>query len=256
VWQTSLNRQIRQTSRGVLALSITVRREWVDDAVGPRAHVSAIWTGNASALSLKESEFFNRSIDRVYSLSTAPPLNISLATLPSTVDTHGSLADGSGRSLPGGLFLTDSSAPLGGKLLASDPGTGLRLYRSARAPRLDSFLQGRFADGWTGPELTFTLYRCHPARVLLVFGRYPGLVPGPQTVVARVNERIVSRVVLAPSRKSGAVAASVRPDADGRCEVDYDISPTASPVSVLGVPDTRALGVHVDLLRVSPHSPT
>jgi hypothetical protein len=59
-------------------------------------------------------------------------------------------------------------------------------------------------------------------------------------------------VALAAGRKGGVIDAPLRPDTRGRCDVSFAISPAASPLDALGIPDTRVLGVHEDLLEVMP----
>jgi Dolichyl-phosphate-mannose-protein mannosyltransferase len=68
IWQIPVERQMRGTSAGVLAESIGVRREWIDEAVRGRGQVAAFWTGNVNPNTIAEDEFFNGS------LSSRPPV--------------------------------------------------------------------------------------------------------------------------------------------------------------------------------------
>jgi hypothetical protein len=121
------------------------------------------------------------------------------------------------------------------------------LYRVEQPVTIRARITGRYADGWSGPELTYTRYGCRPGRLIVRLARYPGLVRGPQTVRIISNGGPVRAVVL---RRGAVKPLSVPLNARaGECSVNLDVSPTASPASALGSTDTRELGVHADLFR-------
>ncbi|HKD31947.1 MAG TPA: glycosyltransferase family 39 protein, partial [Gaiellaceae bacterium] len=130
-WQTSLNRQIRGTSNGVLAASIGNRREWIDERAGRNTDVAALWTGAVTPLQIEEPEFFNRSVDRVYALEGAPPMGAQLPEVPTTTEPGTGVLLGPGNQpvvVP--YVLADSSTTPQGKPLQSDPHSGLTLFRT------------------------------------------------------------------------------------------------------------------------------
>ena len=69
----SLEHQMRATSGGVLVSGITVRREWIDERVGPEAQVAALVTGATNPRIVPEDEFFNRSLHPVYVVGLPAP---------------------------------------------------------------------------------------------------------------------------------------------------------------------------------------
>ena len=252
-WQTSLNRQIRGTSNGVLASSIGGRREWIDGKAGANAHVAALWTGAAAPLAITENEFFNRSLDHVYSVGNVPVLPPQLPEIPSTVQANtGVLLDSRKRPIDFRYVLADASTTVRGRPLQTDPLSGLTLYRTFGVIRLRELVSGKFGDGWSGPNVLYTRYDCRPGRLLVSVSRYPRLVSGPQTVVASLGARVVARVVLPASSGPRTLSVPVLPGRGGRCELVFRISPVAVPFDVLGVPDVRALGVHFNELRYQP----
>jgi hypothetical protein len=252
VWQTFVERQMHETSVGVLAGSVTVRREWIDDNVGRNGDVAAIWTGNANPISISENEFFNRSVRDVYSLN-GTPLSQQMPEQSVSLDNGtGRLLTVSSAALRVPYVLTDASIEPAGQLVASDPGVGMMLYRVTGPVTLRTHISGRYADGWSGPELGYTRYGCRGGRLVGTLSRYPGLVQGPQTVTITSGGRELGSVIL---RRTEVARLAVRlPAAGGRCEATFKISPTASPASVFGTPDVRQLGVHFDALRYVPAS--
>src|SRR5262249_9684032 len=197
-WQTSLNRQIRGTSNGVLAASIGNRREWIDERAGRNTDVADLWTGAVTPLQIEEPEFFNRSVDRVYALEGAPPMGAQLPEVPTTTEPGTGVLLGPGNQpvvVP--YVLADSSTTPQGKPLQSDPHSGLTLFRTFGVVRLRDVASGRFADGWSGPSVAYRRFDCRPGRLVATVSRYPGLVRGRQTVAAFAGGRRVARVALA-----------------------------------------------------------
>jgi Dolichyl-phosphate-mannose-protein mannosyltransferase len=248
-WQTSVERQMRGTSSAVLAESIGVRREWIDEKVGGSSKVAALWTGTPNPLAITENEFFNRSVANVYALDGAS-LGQGLPEQPVVVDrlTGRLPAPGAPPSSP--YLLTDTSLQPDGRPLASDPVTGMVLYRAERPITIRARITGRYVDGWSGPQLTYTRYGCEPGHLIVRVARYPGLVRGPQTVRVASGGRAVAAVVLRPN-ETRRLTVPLRASA-GECTVNLHVSPTASPASALGSADARDLGVHADLFRYVP----
>jgi hypothetical protein len=250
VWQTFVERQMHETSVGVLAGSVTVRREWIDDKVGRNGDVAAIWTGNANPISISENEFFNRSVKDVYSLNGAP-LGQQMPEQPVSLDERtGHLLTAANGPLRVPYILTDASIEPAGQVVSSDPTMGMTLYHVGSPVTLRTHISGRYADGWAGPELAYTRYGCRGGRLVATLSRFPGLVQGPQTVTITSGGRELGSVILRHA-SAKRLAVPLRP-AEGRCEATLTVSPTAAPANVFGTPDVRELGVHFDTLRYTP----
>ena len=127
------------------------------------------------------------------------------------------------------------------------------LYRVRQPVVIRSRVTGRYVDGWTGPQLTYARYGCKPGDLVVRISRYPGLVPGAQRLTVASGGRAAGAVALRAG-ETKRFSVPLKPS-DGQCTVDLQVSPTASPASVLGSADTRQIGVHVDLLRYVPRRP-
>ncbi len=249
-WQVPLERQMRDTSQGVLASAITLRREWVDEHVGNR-DVVALWSGNVNPLAVTENEFFNRSIRRVYALVGSPPLGGSVSERPAAVNESTGIVFDGRRPLRTAYALSDQSIQLSGKPVVVDPTTGIVLYRTGGVVAVQGRIEGRYADGWSEPQLTYTRYDCANGRLLVSLINYPGLVRRPQQVVASVAGRPVAKASIGPASGRRTLSIPVRAFG-GTCRVVFDVSPTGVPARAVGGGDTRELGVFFTSLRYVP----
>jgi hypothetical protein len=106
-------------------------RNWVDQAVGGRGQVAAIWPGVRGRgwkgwYTIWENEFFNTSVGKVYDLRE--PMRYELPSVQ---------LDRSGRNLflpdrskfVASYVLTDVKTPVIGVRIAKDAATGMVLYR-------------------------------------------------------------------------------------------------------------------------------
>ena len=248
-WQTSIENQQHGTSLYLLQGALSGRREWVDDRVSKLNRVSALWTpqgGNPNTL--VESEFFNRSIGDVYTLGGELPGEGALPQLPTSIGSGGRLLTASGAPVRTEYLLTDPSVQPVGRMVAAERGAAV--YRVDGPVSLKASITGRYADGWSGPVMTYTRYGCAAGRLSATFENYPGLVKGPQRVrgsggrgvtVVSIGPEAASRTVVVPLRARG-----------GLCRARFTVTPTASPAEALGTPDTRVLGVHFSTLRYEP----
>jgi len=248
-WQTSIEDQQHGTSLFLLQGALSGRREWVDDHVSRLNSVSALWTpGSGNPNTLVETEFFNRSVGDVYTLGGELPGEGALPQLPALIGSGGRLLTASGAPLRAQYLLTDPSLQPVGRVIATERGAAV--YRTGGPVSLNAAITGRYADGWSGPVMTYTRYRCAGGRLSATFENYPGLVKGPQRVrgsggrgvtVVSIGPEAASRTVVIPLRSQG-----------GLCKARFIVTPTASPAEALGTPDTRVLGVHFSTLRYEP----
>lgn len=243
--QRSLDRQIGETSRGVLASGISVRREWIDEKVGTGASVIALWTGNSSPLAISENEFFNRSVRDVYAVEGAPPLPVQLPEAPTSLSPDGGILLG-GKPARVQYALTDRSLTLTGKAVVHDPAVGTVVYRVDGPLRVRDRISGIYSDGWSAGAVMYDRYGCKGGRLRVVVAGQPGLSPGPVEVSSngssvRVPKDGTAKTLTVPLRPQG-----------GRCVAVVAATPTFVPAQVVGTPDTRALGVRVLDWRYEP----
>lgn len=119
--------------------------DWVDQITG-RSPTLYIGQQIADANGVNSLEFWNRGIDRVWSIDgTAPGPGPTLT--PDVVTRYGELS-----SDPGYRYaVADRGVYLVGDVLAEQP-NGWRLYRLAPPLRLERSVTGVFSDGWMGVQ--------------------------------------------------------------------------------------------------------
>jgi len=231
-----VERRIRIASEQSRDGAVSVRRDWIDRAVGPKAQVATLWTGRETYVTLWDNEFFNRSVGTVYHFG-APPDGLAETLVTADKNTGKLLASGS--PVKPKYVLVDPSVAIDGRQVVQDPGTGLAVYRVAPPLRFRYEIDGLFPDSWSGPTAAFTEYRCRGGRVVATVFSDHDLHPRPITIVATSGSKTFRF-----KYKSGRVARLTTPigSTRGVCRVTYSV-PTAVPQLVTGSADARALGV-------------
>ena len=157
---------------------------WIDKTIGPDADAAFLLTPDfqADPHPLWQSEFWNRSVRRVFLLDAFDPTGYP--AIPTTLNRAGRLVTAPGTRQPK-YVVTAPGVDVDGKLLASTP--RLALYRVSSPLRLADRSSGLTADGWTGADATYTRY--HPgAKVVIVDLSRPALPVAP----GRVRVELVS----------------------------------------------------------------
>jgi 4-amino-4-deoxy-L-arabinose transferase-like glycosyltransferase len=249
--QIPLEHQIAGTSRGVLEQGLSGRREWIDEAVGGRAQVAALWTGIPSPMTVIQNGFFNRSLHPVYAFDGAPPVGLGQRSARIDEQSGALRAEDGRRPVTSQYALADGSLEVAGREVARDSGIGLILYRVDGDVRLLRRVTGIYADSWTGGHATYTRWRCRGGRVLLSVASQPGLFEKPQTVVAESGGSVVGKFVVASTGPERTVLLPLL-SRNNRCVLNLFVSPTAVPAQVLGIPDSRELGVRVTRIEYQP----
>jgi hypothetical protein len=230
-----------QASRDSRVGGVQAPRNWIDHAVGTRPDVAAIWTGapGLNFVTLWDNEFFNRSVGPVYNIH-GPPDGLPQETI--VLDpASASLRHADGTPLRAKYVLVDRSMTIAGRVLASDRGTGMTLYRVDNPVRLTGASSGVYQDSFSGPTVQYTRYPCAGGTLTVSLAGYRLLQPHPVTVVAKSTTGTIGRIVVPPGAKRRfdvPLAPSNR-----RCFVNFSISPTAVPAKVLGNKDKRELGI-------------
>jgi hypothetical protein len=227
------------------------QRDWIDRAVGTtKPRVAAIWTSatGVNFVSLWDNEFFNRSVGPVYNLH-GPPDGLPQETI--TIDPRNAVArDSSGKPISAKYVLTDKSLKVAGRVIASDPGPGMVVYRVGGPIRLIvRELDGVYPDSWSGPTAGYTRYPCVRGTLSVVLAGYAKLEPRPVTAEARSAGRVLRTVVPPGGRRTLAIPLRPR---NKLCQVAFSISPTVVPAQVLGGADTRELGIRFKQVTFSP----
>ena len=230
-----------QASRDSRFGGVQAPRNWIDQAVGTRPDVAAIWTGTPGLnfVTLWDNEFFNRSVGPVYNIY-GPPDGLPQEGI--VLDpASASLRHVDGTPLRAKYVLVDRSMTIAGRVLATDQGTGMTLYRVDNPVRLAGTTSGIYQDGFSGPTAQYTRYPCAGGTLTVSLAGFRLLQPHPVTVVAKSTTGTIGRIVVPPGAKR-RFEVPLAP-INRRCLVNFSISPTAVPAKVLGNKDTRELGV-------------
>lgn len=224
----------------------TDHADWIDDAVGRNADVPFIFTADlgADANLLFQTEFWNRSVGDVYGLDSRDPT--SNPVLPTTVDGHGLLVRApGGQPLAPRYVVAQPSLPIDGEKVAAEG--RLILYRVRPPLKIQSSLDGVYADGWSGSNATYTKYSNRPGIVRVDVGRAGWGGPDTPSAVTIDLERVDSGRQLATARwvvHSGAKRTFRFRTPATPFRVKVGVQPTFSPATY-GFADARQLGAQV-----------
>lgn len=211
---------------------------WIDRAIGSDADAAFLFTSDfqVDPHPLWQSEFWNRSVRRVFLLDAFEPNGYP--AIPAKLDRAGRLVTAPGTRQPK-YVVTAPGVNIDGRLVAQTP--RLVLYEVSAPPRLADRSEGITADGWTGADATYTRY-APGAKKLFVDLSLPKLPLAP----GRVRIDLVSRgstvehrdwVSRSDSHKTFRFRAPPAP-----FSVRFHVVPTFTPAQY-GLSDTRELGV-------------
>jgi len=230
-----------RASQGAVAQGISGPRDWVDRAVGGGADVAVVYPGSLEPLKVWQNEFFNRSVKRVMTVSVPLP-----GSLPDAVvypREGGLLYDVDGHRVEAPYVLAHDSTTVAGSVVAEDRPAHMVLVRADNPLRLLDTVSGIYDDGWTGPEVVFTVFDCAGGEVSTTARLDGYLHASPVTVTPSVAGASGEPVSVAIDGTPSTITVPVQP-VDGVCEVRYLVDPTAVPAEVGVVPgDPRPLGV-------------
>ena len=211
---------------------------WIDKTIGSGADAAFLFTPDfqADPHPLLQSEFWNRSVRRVFLLDASDPNGYP--AIPTKLNGSGQLITAPGARQPK-YIVTAPGSDVDGKLLASTP--RLALYRVSPPLRLDDRSSGLTADGWTGADATYTRY--YPgAKLVFVELSLPKLPLAPGRVrieLASKGSTVTRRAWIARSDSEKTFRFRAPP---APFSVRIHVTPTFSP-SQFGLADTRQLGV-------------
>ena len=225
-------------ARATHASQGTNELSWIDDKIGADADAAFLFTPDLQAdpHPLAQSEFWNRSVRRVFALDAPDPFGYP--AVPTTLSRAGRLVTAPGTRQPK-YVVTAPGVDVDGKLLAST--SRLALYRVSAPLRLADRASGLTGDGWTGADASYTRYN-PGAKVVLVDLSRPDLPATP----GHVRLELVSRGSTVATRSWVARANAEKvfrfraPPAP--FSVQIHVTPTFTPAE-FGIADTRQLGV-------------
>jgi hypothetical protein len=225
-------------SRATHASQGTNDLSWIDKAIGPDADAAFLLTHDfqTDPHPLWQSEFWNRSVRRVFLLDAFDPNGYP--AIPTTLNSAGRLVTAPGTRQPK-YVVAAPGVDVDGRLLASTP--RMTLYRVSSPLRLDDRSSGLTPDGWTGADATYTRY--YPgAKLVFVDLSRPALpaVPGRVRVeLVSKGSTVARRAWIARSDSETTFRFQAPP---APFSVRIHVTPTFSPAQ-FGLADTRQLGV-------------
>jgi hypothetical protein len=220
---------------------------WIDHTIGKSSRAEFLYTTEISdPHMLWQSEFWNRSVHRVFGVT---------AQDPSIPDVTAPLDPKTGRILPGlpagsadlkpRYVVAASSVDVAGRRIAQNG--FLSLYRVQPPLRLASLTSGVTPDDWTGASASYTRYVVPKGTKLVdvLVDRHG--IAGPPPAKVRVTIGPVGGGVWkaeASTVPNGGGHRFTLPVRRAPFAMQLSVSPTFSP-SQFGSPDTRQLGVRV-----------
>jgi glycosyltransferase involved in cell wall biosynthesis len=223
-------------------------KSWIDRAVGRDAHVAAIWAGG-NELSVWENEFWNRSLDRVYDLTT--PLAGGMPSTRVAVEQSTGILRGvvNDETIGERYVLAPKSVSILGEAVARDTSKELVLYRIAPPARITTTITGLYPEPvspWSNAHPVWTRYQCSGGTLAVILESDSRLFHGVVQTV-RISGTTPARTlrILPTSRRRFTLPLTPQ---NGVCRVDFAISPARRPSDYpqLHRNDSRLLGLHFD----------
>jgi hypothetical protein len=244
-----------QASSTRYAGGLTGDPSWIDHAVGKNARVEFLYTTeiDRNVHMLWQSEFWNRSVRRVFGVTSQDPSipDTSTPLNPVTGRISSALPADSPDRKPRFVVAAGDVAVAGKRIAQAG---FLALYRVTPPLGLASSTWGVEPDAWTGSSASYTAYRGSPERHINVLVRRPPLTgPPPARVSIEVGSmRAVKgtpRLIEVWARERWTVRNGTRhlftlPLRRGPFLVRLTVDPTFVPTQY-GLSDTRTLGVQV-----------
>jgi glycosyltransferase involved in cell wall biosynthesis len=223
---------------------------WIDRAVGRDAHVAAIWAGG-NDLSVWENEFWNRSLDRVYDLTT--PLGGGMPSTRVAVEQATGILRGAGGETIGERYvLAPKTVNILGRAVARDTAKELVLYRITPPARITTTITGLYPEPvspWSNSHPAWTRYQCAGGALSVVLSSDSRLFHGVVQTV-RISGTTPARTVpIRPTTSGKRLTFPLTPQ-NGVCRVAFAISPARRPSDYpqLHRNDSRLLGLHFDAI--------
>ncbi len=222
-------------SAAAYSTGITAPRAWIDSAVGRKADVTLVYSGDNPYRGW-ENEFWNRSLRHVYDLG-APALIAGKTELGLTVQqSTGLMLDPAAKPIHVQYVLADPAVQIVGTRVAEDQGHQMAVYRVNGLLRTSTSISGWYGDTWTGPRVDWTRHACTGGQLRVPVHSNPQLFAGVTQHIAVSGSTVPFVVRLRPNAAT-TIVVDLRPSA-GTCHVRFDITPARKPPN-----DPRTLGI-------------
>lgn len=223
-------------------------RDWVDVAVGRDKSVASYWWNGLNATPFWESQFFNRSLERAYTLGT-PYDSLFSAITQTAVKPNGAIFDAAGRRVRERYVMTDRGTHLDGRIVARNRLNDLVVYEVDGPLRAVERIDGRYPDDWSADSMGYQRFACTGGKLHLTMENNPLIHPRSFELLLNVHGGELRRVQITPTRRRYRETLRLTRQG-GRCAVDFRM-PAAS-ATVVNAGDLRNLGLRFTAVRYEP----
>jgi Dolichyl-phosphate-mannose-protein mannosyltransferase len=222
-------------------------RDWVDRAVGRDADVATFWYTGTNPMPYFQAQFFNRSIDRAYTL-TGPYDGLVTSFRHVAIRPSGVLFDAATQPVRERYVVTDSGTRLEGTVVGRNS-AGMRVYEVTGPLTVRERLDGLYPDRWSGSSFFYQRYDCDPGTLKLGLESSPALHPRAFRVEVLQHGRLTEALRFRSREQYPSAAIDLVPR-DGKCHVELRIPTGFAGASVAG--DLRQLGLRFLSVRYVP----
>jgi hypothetical protein len=223
------------------------QRDWVDRAVGGDADVATFWYVGSNALPFWHANFFNRSVDRAYTLS-GPYDGLTGAFTYVTIRDTGTILDLQAKPVRERYVLTDFGTRLVGRVVRRSD-AGMALYELDSPLTVQERLDGLYPDRWSAGSFTYRRFSCETGTLHLALESSRALHPRAFAVEVLQHGRTTGRLRFSPGEQYPAAEVALLPRS-GECSVELRIPTGFGGASTPG--DFRELGLRFLSVRYEP----
>lgn len=235
-------------SMGAFRSALGQPKDWVDRAVGRDADVSSIWVGGADAFPFWQTEVFNRSVGRTYTVPGAYDGLVHTITQV-TLRPNGRIVHPSGQPLRLGYAITDSGTTFRGRKLATNGTERMSLFRIDGSVVVVERFEGLFPDRWSGGAFVYRRYDCRAGTLSLRLESSPAIHRRPFRVRVLQHGTLTGTLRFRSRVQFPNVSIPVRPRG-GVCDVVLQIPVASAQASTPG--DLRNLGLRFLAVSYEP----
>lgn len=222
-------------------------RDWVDRAVGRDADVASFWYVGSNGMPYFQAQFFNRSVNRAYTL-TGPYDGLVSSFHHVTIRDSGVLLDDRRRPVRERYVITDFLTRLRGTIVGGNT-AGMRIYELAGPIEVRERLDGLYSDRWSGSVFAYRRYACEPGVLRLDLESGPALHPRRFAATVSQHGRRTGRLWFSPRVLYPKATIRLVPR-NGLCEVALEMPTGFAGRSTRG--DLRQLGLRFLSVRYVP----
>ena len=213
-------------------------RDWVDRAVGRDADVASFWYAGSNGMPYSLAQFFNRSVNRAYTL-TGPYDGLVTSFSHVSITDAGVILDARKRLVRERYVITDSGTRLEGTVVGGNT-AGMRIYELEGPLKVRERIEGLYPDRWSGSSFGYRRHGCKPGMLRFELESSPALHPKAFFVEVLQHGRLTQRLRFRSREQYPSAAVELLPR-NGMCQLDLRMPTGFGGAAVPG--DLRQLGL-------------